>query len=552
MRRLLVGLVAVLSLSLITAQLSVAAVTPGTKCSKAGSTSTYKGKKYTCVKSGKKLVWNKGVAVAKPVPAASATPTPLTTPTPTPTPSVSATPSPTPTPAPSTTTRDWVNSRSTDQGYIYQFNGPCDSESDLTSKLAQLQTAFMSSRNCSGINRFAKYELGNSRPTTTLTSNSSDLPTKQCEISEPKNSFTLRGFPNLFESQRIAYFNETKIPGPKMKIQIIPIFASDTARPLNTPEEDYGFYTQVVAEWAKYSSDGESQIEVRYPKEYIEFSKSVGSYKIFHENRHDHPDHVRFTNDLVSAVDPKIDFTGANVVIVVVPPGTPLNLFEQGTLKDFNTKEGRVKVGSTQYPFTLNGFDTVKFSSFLSPFWWIHELYHSGLGLDDHYGDTKLQVNTEYGLGWWTMMTPQGGDLSAWEKWFIGFITDNQVHCIQAKNPEVRWISPSSVKSKEKKLIVIPLSQTKGIVIESIRPAGLYYKIPKSSEGVLIYEVDLEIVGHGLGLKLVLPTNRNPNLPPFFLSQAPIRQGESVTSNGYKITIIESGTWGDVVKVEKV
>ena len=59
-------------------------------------------------------------------------------------------------------------------------------------------------------------------------------------------------------------------------------------------------------------------------------------------------------------------------------------------------------------------------------------------------------------------------------------------------------------------------------------------------------------MGHGLGLKLVLPTNRNPNLPPFFLSQAPIRQGESVTSNGYRITIIESGTWGDVVKVEKV
>jgi hypothetical protein len=87
MRRLLVGLVAVLSLSLITAQLSVAAVTPGTKCSKVGATSTYNGKKYTCVKSGKKLVWNKGVTVAKPVPVASATPTPLTTPTPTPTPS---------------------------------------------------------------------------------------------------------------------------------------------------------------------------------------------------------------------------------------------------------------------------------------------------------------------------------------------------------------------------------------------------------------------------------------------------------------------------------
>ena len=97
MRRLLVGLVAVLSLSLITAQLSVAAVTPGAKCSKAGATSTYNGKKYTCVKSGKKLVWNKGVAVAKPAPVASPIPTPVATPAPTPTPTVTATPAPTPT-----------------------------------------------------------------------------------------------------------------------------------------------------------------------------------------------------------------------------------------------------------------------------------------------------------------------------------------------------------------------------------------------------------------------------------------------------------------------
>lgn len=82
MRRLLAGLVTVLSLSLITAQISVAAVTPGAKCSKAGATSTYNGKKYTCVKSGKKLAWNKGVVVVKP------TPTPIPTATPIPTPTV--------------------------------------------------------------------------------------------------------------------------------------------------------------------------------------------------------------------------------------------------------------------------------------------------------------------------------------------------------------------------------------------------------------------------------------------------------------------------------
>jgi hypothetical protein len=38
-----------------------AAVTPGARCSKAGIIQITKGKTYTCIKSGKKLVWNKGV-----------------------------------------------------------------------------------------------------------------------------------------------------------------------------------------------------------------------------------------------------------------------------------------------------------------------------------------------------------------------------------------------------------------------------------------------------------------------------------------------------------
>jgi hypothetical protein len=70
---------------------AVAAVKAGDTCKKVGTTSTVNGKKYTCIKSGKKLVWNKGVTVALPKP--KPTPTPTSTPTPTPT----QTPTPIPT-----------------------------------------------------------------------------------------------------------------------------------------------------------------------------------------------------------------------------------------------------------------------------------------------------------------------------------------------------------------------------------------------------------------------------------------------------------------------
>jgi hypothetical protein len=42
-----------------------AAVKAGAKCTKAGATASVGGKKYTCIKSGKKLVWNKGTTIKK-------------------------------------------------------------------------------------------------------------------------------------------------------------------------------------------------------------------------------------------------------------------------------------------------------------------------------------------------------------------------------------------------------------------------------------------------------------------------------------------------------
>ena len=71
-----------------------AAVKPGDQCKKVGMTSTAKNLKFTCIKSGKKLVWSKGVQVKK------SSPTPVATPAPTPTPTATPKPTPVVTPTP--------------------------------------------------------------------------------------------------------------------------------------------------------------------------------------------------------------------------------------------------------------------------------------------------------------------------------------------------------------------------------------------------------------------------------------------------------------------
>ena len=94
--KLRVVLFTLLLLAPLTPSISSTPPKAGAICSKAGITKNYNGKKFTCVKSGKKLVWGKGVAIKKPNP--SPTPTPISTPTPTPNPTPVPTPSPIPTP----------------------------------------------------------------------------------------------------------------------------------------------------------------------------------------------------------------------------------------------------------------------------------------------------------------------------------------------------------------------------------------------------------------------------------------------------------------------
>ena len=65
-----------------TNQNAFAAVKAGSPCPKLNNMSTSGGKLYTCIKSGKKLIWNKGVAVKRTADSISALPSPSSSPTP--------------------------------------------------------------------------------------------------------------------------------------------------------------------------------------------------------------------------------------------------------------------------------------------------------------------------------------------------------------------------------------------------------------------------------------------------------------------------------------
>lgn len=83
MRKLSAAIALLLITSIFTPAIA-AAPKPGTTCKTLNQKITSGGQVYTCIKSGSKKVWSKGVKVA-PKPAVTASPTPTVSPTPTPT-----------------------------------------------------------------------------------------------------------------------------------------------------------------------------------------------------------------------------------------------------------------------------------------------------------------------------------------------------------------------------------------------------------------------------------------------------------------------------------
>jgi hypothetical protein len=327
-------------------------------------------------------------------------------------------------------------------------------------------------------------------------------------------------------------------PGPNTTIQVVPIFTPDAqVQPGSTPQKDYGKYFKFLTDYYKYASDGPSSFKIRVPDAYVEFPKALTSYTITHHASQEQQEKQRaLGKEIISAVDS--------------------NVMEQSSLGFAEADGQQLRLMSFGEQYTLK--DSIQNNrGFMTPMWWMHELYHIGTGLEDHNGSNYWQNMrstdpNEPGMGNWGLMSMSKTELTTWEKWLIGLTMDSQVRCASAAATSTHWIVPSSVKSTKSKLLVLPVSTTKVVVVESIRASGLNYMLPKESEGALVYTVDTSITDSEYGLKVISGSKRQISRQPFILSDAPLKQGQSVSVEGVKITNVEWGDYGDVIKVEPV
>lgn len=531
MRRLLVGLIAILSLSLVTAQLSEAAVTPGTKCNKAGATSTYNGKKYTCVKSGSKLIWNKGISLSNPASKGAPTSTPTSSKSP------SANPSQT------------VNAEN------FRFTSLCEMDPFVPSEWASYQEFALKLNifSCARPYRFKMVKQPTQRPLQALTPANALNEIEMCKLTHGQRSGGQIAFSN--------WINPKIVMNQRLNIQVIPIEFIDFPSK-NNVIADNGKYFDFIKSGYFNLSDGQVNINFKIPSNYFKINKKIASYDT--GARYDHGggiwnwaamDMNTMFKDIVEVVDSSIDFSNLDLVFFVVPPTTDNDYISHGFPQPY--PQLRTAEGFVPYWYFSPPMSEVNRKSWygVEPYLHLHELMHGMNKLDDHYGDGDFgRVDGDAGTGNWSHMSGMLTDFLFWDKWITYMVSDDQVRCAKNDVTSTHWIKPSSYFGKEEKMLVIPIDAKKVLVVESMRAAGFNLKLGSSSEGALVYLVDINKMEHGRGINVLRPSNRSTSIyanKSFVLSDAPLKLGESITTNGIKVTVIETGVFGDVVKVEK-
>lgn len=350
---------------------------------------------------------------------------------------------------------------------------------------------------------------------------------READVSWPGRPHMVSGFPMV---------SERAIMDDRVVIQVIPVDFADYGS-ASSPANDVFDATDAVAKFWSRMSDGRTNFEVRIPDEYIHLPGEVASYELGDAfpnfNGQAYADYIAEAVDLS---DSAIDFSDVDVVVLAHSPTTPKNsvatFIAEAGMRGSNliayTEE------KTVYNFMVHGGDWPRNIPN-----WIHEFGHM-LGLTDSgfTGNMGFDIMLHYGVP----------ELTVWNRFVLGVEKDSQIHCKTDAEETTHLLAPVAWPGDQVEGLVIPLSDTKAIVVESRRRTGYDVLLGQESEGAFVYEVDTSRSGNqGDGPFTSLAPG--DVVGGGWVLNSPLKQGESVEYAGWVITNIESGEFGDVVRV---
>jgi M6 family metalloprotease-like protein len=256
--------------------------------------------------------------------------------------------------------------------------------------------------------------------------------------------------------------------------------------------------------------------------------------------------HRDYITEAAKLADADVDFSKTDSLIILANPDARGMGYSgpafAATRKSGITLDGKYISNGATSAYDLNDWKSI---------WLNHEVTHT-LGLVDLYAFTQsnpanrhdnLRYTGEFSYMGFSSYESNAPSLLAFERWNLGWINDSQINCLKDVKSTI-LISPVQT-SGGVKAVIIPISRTKALVIESRRASGIDKNIAKS--GALVYVVDSSIQS-GQGPVKVFPSDVTSD--PRYL-KAPRALGESVTTEGVTVKVTKSDDSGDTVEITK-
>lgn len=360
------------------------------------------------------------------------------------------------------------------------------------------------------------------------------------------------------------------LPDTQLKIAFVPvdfIDYKDDVDPLSFAEpaakmmdEFYAIYTRGAVSFEWYLHD--SWITIDESIYNFVQSESTAAAQWSQQNRSVVDG---FWQAAIEASDPFVDFTGVDMVYFVMPrdqdAAQEFNLWPPSS-NAYQTEEGEIRRGFVPGSYQFRPDKTL---------WafWIHETFHYFRLPDLYWHDQNSVKRSEYTLPGamqgYDIMTNQDGvskALSTWLMWLAGWLEDDEIACLTKDviSEGSIEISPVHIDDGKHKSVIVPMSETKAVVIESRRKTqfDVDKEVNRSRDGVIVYVVDTEIQ-NGSGLATVIAPkgrtlvrmeeaagNGDVNL------DAVLYEGNFVEIGGIKIEVASAWETSDTINISLV
>lgn len=379
-------------------------------------------------------------------------------------------------------------------------------------------------------------------PTTELTPTANLASVDQCKIEhgDPDTRNFASGFP--IKSERMPLTEKTKVA-------VLAVDFKDM-RAKTSPKEDLADVTYAMNAFYSNMATKSVSFDFLVPDSYYQLPKTIESYDLggdffsggFDQNKSEkYWDYVRAA---IKVADKDVDFSDVKTIIVAGPPDVKneqIGVFVAQAAtpgQSFKTDEGEI------FNVLIRGNDEMRDLSN-----WTHEMGHM-LGLTDIRNTLDKGQQKSDGMGAFDLMANiEKPELLVWHRFLLGILNDNQINCVTDGAPSYHWIRPVAEKTDGVKGVVIPLGKYEGLIVESRRNLGYDHGLSRLSSGALVYSLDTTIK-YGLSPVKVVPPERSKDRQRELDSA--LRLDESITYKGWKVTVVETGDFGDVIKVEKL